>query len=151
MKSTPNQATLPLESSKRDSLPRSGNGEHKLNRTATATNGTPAPAVKAQISPRDVKLRAGEAMTLTSPISREQPGLKAQPAAPWLNPTQLERPAFLLNFPFSYATESPNNPWMTDLTPDERQPDFKRASVQFLEVYRSIAAEALVYLLPTPR
>src|SRR6266576_12065 len=52
---------------------------------------------------------------------------QTQPAAalPWLNPTQLERPAFLLNFPFSYSTECPNNPWMQDLSPNRRQPDFK--------------------------
>src|SRR5262245_43469698 len=100
--STLNQATLPRESSRRELLPRPGNGEHKLNCTAIATNGTPAPALKAQVSPRLV--------------------------APWLNPTQLERPAFLLNFPFSYATGSANNPWMQDLTPDKRRPDFTRAS-----------------------
>jgi len=70
---------------------------------------------------------------------------------PWLNPTQLERPAFVLNFPFSFSTQCPNNPWMEDLPPHRRQPDFKRASVQFLELYRTIAAGALVYLLPTPR
>ena len=70
---------------------------------------------------------------------------------PWLNPTQLERPAFVLNFPFSFSTQCPNNPWMEDLPPDRRQPDFKRATVQFLEMYRTIAAQALVYLLPTPR
>ena len=74
-----------------------------------------------------------------------------RPAAPWVNPTQLERPAFLLNFPFSYGTGSPNNPWMTDMADDKRRPDFKRASVQFLELYRNISAEGLVYILPTPQ
>src|SRR5262245_12522711 len=73
------------------------------------------------------------------------------PVCPWLNPTQLECPAFLLNFPFSYATGFANNPWMSDLGPDQRQPDFRRAAVQFSELYRSIAASGLVYLLPTPR
>ena len=77
----------------------------------------------------------------------------AQPTciSPWLNPTQLGRPAFLMNFPFSYATDYANNPWMTELKGDKRQPDFVRAAVQFLEVYRTVSAEALVYLLPTPR
>jgi len=71
---------------------------------------------------------------------------------PWVNPTQLARPAFLLNFPFSYATRVANNPWMEDLSPDRRQPDFRRAAVQFLELYRYMAAAgALVYVLPTPR
>jgi N-dimethylarginine dimethylaminohydrolase len=40
---------------------------------------------------------------------------------------------------------------MKDLPPSRRQPDFKRAAVQFLDLYRAISAEALVYLLPTPR
>jgi len=88
--------------------------------------------------------------TSTNRQSRE-PRLMEPPASPWLNPTQLERPAFLLNFPFSYATAAANNPWMQDLPPDRRQPDFKRAAVQFLELYRNLCAEALVYLLPTPR
>src|SRR2546426_7005854 len=88
--------------------------------------------------------------TSTNRKSRE-PRLMEPPASPWLNPTQLERPAFLLNFPFSYATAAANNPWMQDLPPDRRQPDFKRAAVPFLELYRNLCAEALVYLLPTPR
>jgi N-dimethylarginine dimethylaminohydrolase len=69
---------------------------------------------------------------------------------PWKNPTQFDRPAFLLNFPFSYATDIPNNPWMEDLKEQERRPDHVRAAVQFLSVYQHISAEALVYLLPTP-
>src|SRR5207247_9512030 len=88
--------------------------------------------------------------TSTLRQSRE-PRLMEPPASPWLHPTQLERPAFLLNFPFSYATAAAYNPWMQDLPPDRRQPDFKRAAVQFLELYRNLCAEALVYLLPTPR
>jgi N-dimethylarginine dimethylaminohydrolase len=73
------------------------------------------------------------------------------PAAPWVNPTQLERPAFLLNFPFSYATGCPNNVWMEDMPEEKRQPDFRRATIQFMELYRCIAAEGLVYVLPTPQ
>src|SRR6059058_2832210 len=84
-------------------------------------------------------------------VTREACPPEPVPAPPWLNPTQLDRPSFLLSFPFSYSTRVANNPWMQDLSPDRRQPDFKRATVQFLELYRSIAAEALVYLLPSPR
>src|SRR5262249_36901452 len=43
------------------------------------------------------------------------------------------------------------NPWMLDLEGEQREPNFRRAASQFLELYRNIAAEALVYLLPTPR
>ncbi|MBO0857629.1 MAG: hypothetical protein J2P21_04075, partial [Chloracidobacterium sp.] len=71
---------------------------------------------------------------------------------PWANPTQLARPSYLLNFPFSYATRVANNPWMEDYSSDQRQPNFRRAAVQFLELYRYMAAAgALVYVLPTPR
>jgi hypothetical protein len=77
---------------------------------------------------------------------------QTQFAPPWTNPTQLARPSYLLNFPFSYATGVANNPWMEDLSSDRRQPDFRRAAVQFLEMYRYMAAAgALVYVLPTPR
>jgi N-dimethylarginine dimethylaminohydrolase len=65
-----------------------------------------------------------------------------------LNPTQLDWPAFLLSFPFSYDTSFANNPWMTDLSGDRRRPNYQRAAVQFLQLYRFIAAEALVYVLP---
>jgi N-dimethylarginine dimethylaminohydrolase len=76
-----------------------------------------------------------------------EPGM----APPWLNPTQLESPAFLMNFPFSYATSVANNPWMEEIKDDKRQPDFTRAAIQFLELYRFISSEGLTYLLPTPR
>src|SRR3989449_6115712 len=88
--------------------------------------------------------------TSTNRTSRE-PRLMEPPASPWLNPTQLERPSFLLSFPFSYSTRVANNPWMQDLPPQRRRPDHKRAIVQFLELYRYLAAEALIYQLPTPR
>lgn len=86
-------------------------------------------------------------------IQPESARAEPRPAgvSPWLNPTQFDRPSFLMNFPFSYATVSANNPWMEDLSEDKRQPDFRRAAVQFLELYRNISAEGLVYLLPTPR
>lgn len=71
--------------------------------------------------------------------------------SPWLNPSQLERPSFLVSFPFSLSTEVPNNPWMEDLPKDKRCPNLKRAAVQFLELYRYLAGEALVYVLPSPQ
>ncbi len=66
-------------------------------------------------------------------------------------PSELQRPAFLLNFPFSYTTEVANNAWMTDIAEAERRPDTKRAMTQFLSAYSFLASEGLVYLLPTPR
>lgn len=68
-----------------------------------------------------------------------------------LNPTKLHRPSFLLCAPFSLSTRVANNIWMEELPPERRQPDTHRAMLQFLELYRSLSSEALVYLLPTPR
>jgi N-dimethylarginine dimethylaminohydrolase len=65
-------------------------------------------------------------------------------------PTALARPSYLLNAPFSYTAEVANNVWMEELDDAKRQPDAKKALVQFLEVYRYLASEALVYVLPTP-
>lgn len=76
------------------------------------------------------------------------PGAKKQ-AAP-ATPTALEQPAFLLNAPFSYSTEVANNVWMAEISPEERVPHPRRAMRQFLELYRFMASESLVYVLPTP-
>src|SRR5829696_5279608 len=66
-------------------------------------------------------------------------------------PSELKRSSFVLNFPFSFSTEVANNPWMEDLSEGDRAPDLRRAGTQFLELYRFLASEALVYLLPSPR
>jgi N-dimethylarginine dimethylaminohydrolase len=66
------------------------------------------------------------------------------------SPTRLARPAFLMSFPFSWSTRVPNNVWMTALSEHEREPNFPRAASQFLELYRLMASDALVYLLPAP-
>ena len=70
---------------------------------------------------------------------------------PDLNPTTLERPSYLLNVPFSLQAEMPNNVWMEELKPSERHIDIKKAVNQFLQLYNFLAAESVVYLLPTPR
>ena len=67
------------------------------------------------------------------------------------NPTQLNRPAFLMNVPFSYATGVANNVWMEEIEPGKREPDANQAMIQFLNLYGFIASEGLVYLLPTPQ
>lgn len=90
-------------------------------------------------------------LTSSNVAARQQTLSRPQPLSPWRNPTQLEHPSFLLCFPFSYSTDVPNNPWMKDLADDRRQPDYKRAAVQFLELYRYLAAESLVHIIPTPR
>jgi len=72
-------------------------------------------------------------------------------ALPDLNPTSLEAPAYLLNVPFSLQAKTPNNVWMQELNPSERQIDIKKAVNQFTQLYHFLASESIVYLLPTPR
>jgi N-dimethylarginine dimethylaminohydrolase len=67
-----------------------------------------------------------------------------------LNPTSLNKPAYLLNVPFSLSASVANNAWMREIATKERTIDVKKAINQFMQVYHFIAAEALVYLLPTP-
>ncbi len=71
-------------------------------------------------------------------------------ALPDLNPTSLERPAYLLNVPFSLQAGTPNNVWMEELKPSERHIDIKKAVNQFMQLYNFLASESVVYLLPTP-
>jgi N-dimethylarginine dimethylaminohydrolase len=65
-------------------------------------------------------------------------------------PTTLDKPAFLMNLPFSYETEVANNAWMQELEPEERQVDSRRALRQFFDLYHFMASEGAVYILPTP-
>ncbi|QUH02335.1 amidinotransferase [Saccharopolyspora erythraea] len=74
----------------------------------------------------------------------------ARDAAP-ANPTRLRHPAFLLNAPFSFSTEVPNNIWMREYPEQERPVDHHRAMAQFLRLQACLAEHALVYVLPTPR
>ncbi len=67
-----------------------------------------------------------------------------------LNPTRLDKAAFLLNFPFSLEASKPNNIWMKELPEEKREIDRRKAIKQFMELYHFISAEALVYLLPAP-
>jgi N-dimethylarginine dimethylaminohydrolase len=65
-----------------------------------------------------------------------------------LNPTRMNKPAFLMNAPYSYSTDVANNIWMEELSEEERQPHTDRAMRQFLELYHFVASDALVFLLP---
>ena len=131
----------------------SGNGKHAGNGFSKNRSAAPAlvPAQTAQPNGCTVSLLGNGEQQLTIQLKSQRPAPVLKTGSPWVNPTQLERPAFLMNFPFSYATNSPNNPWMVDLKGDKRAPNFTRATVQFLEVYRNMSAEGLVYLLPTPQ
>ena len=65
------------------------------------------------------------------------------------NPSQLEIPAFLMNFPFTLDTDSPNNVWMTAKSPEELKVDYPQSYQQWLSLYNQISGESLVYVLPS--
>ncbi len=79
-----------------------------------------------------------------------QPAAASARAEEDLNPTKLEKPSFLLNFPFSLSAAQANNVWMQELDPAARQIDRRKAHRQFLDLYHFMASEALVYVLPAP-
>lgn len=70
------------------------------------------------------------------------------PALAPVNPTSLEKPAFLMSCPFSYSTDVANNAWMQEMNPADRKVDARKAFRQFAELYHFLSAEALLYLLP---
>jgi len=70
---------------------------------------------------------------------------------PVMTPSQLDRPAFLMNVPFSFATDVPNNKWMEDMPVADRTVDRSKAIAQFFDLYHFLSARALVAILPTPR
>jgi len=79
-----------------------------------------------------VNTLSNAALTTSIPTTTSQGRLSRPEAIPrWRNPTQLERPSYLLSFPFSLSTEVANNPWMEDLPGDRRYPNFKGACVLF--------------------
>ena len=67
-----------------------------------------------------------------------------------MNPTTLDKPAYLMNLPFSIAADVANNVWMAEIDNQERQVDVPRAVNQFLQLYHFMAGSSVVYLLPTP-
>lgn len=86
----------------------------------------------------------------TLPSDRIDESRTAPAVSEFLNPSELNKPAYILSVPFSFSTEVANNAWMRELADEERKPNFRKAMKQFLELYHFIASEALVYLLPSP-
>jgi hypothetical protein len=86
------------------------------------------------------------------PASMASPSDVARTAVPDnTTPGSLDRPAFLMNCPFSYEAGCPNNAWMDELDADERCVDRGKAMSQFAQLYDHLASDAFVFLLPTPR
>ncbi len=62
---------------------------------------------------------------------------------------QLNFPVLLMNLPLSLSAQVPNNAYMEEMSPDEREIGLDRAIVQFLSLYNHVAQRAVVYLLPS--
>ncbi|HEX2089891.1 MAG TPA: arginine deiminase-related protein [Actinomycetota bacterium] len=67
-----------------------------------------------------------------------------------LRPAEMGLPSYVMCPPLSYATTVANNPWMEEYEPEEREPNQRLALAQFFQLYRYIASEGVVYLVPTP-
>src|SRR5207249_438594 len=73
------------------------------------------------------------------PHRRRRTGMSTQtiesPQTQTLNPTTLDKPAFLLCLPFSHSADTPNNIWMEELSEAERAIDRRQALRQYLGLY----------------
>ena len=70
-------------------------------------------------------------------------------AATGVRLADLNFPILLMNLPLSLSTQIPNNAYMEDLSPSQREISLDRAISQFLSLYEHVTRHALVYLLPS--
>ncbi len=66
-----------------------------------------------------------------------------------MDTSTLPQPVFLMCPPFTYSTALANNIRMEEMDDEKRKPDSRRALTQFFQVYRYLASEGLVYVLPS--
>ena len=66
------------------------------------------------------------------------------------NPTWLDKPAYLMNVPFSLSAEALPRAGMENTGTAGRQVNTRRAIDQFMQLYHFMASESVVYLVPTP-
>lgn len=64
-------------------------------------------------------------------------------------PSQLDIPAYVMNFPFSLSADNPNNVWMEEADDEDMVLDHDKAYAQFMDLYNYVAAASLVYVLPS--
>src|SRR2546422_11552258 len=118
--------TLKTTTNQRNGNSDNGNGNGHLERAQTRT--TTKTRRKSSDDLFNLKVVEASPRRLTIQISSEPRQAERKTGSPWRNPTQFDRPAFLMNFPFSYATGFTNNPWMKDMKGCKRDPDFTRAA-----------------------
>ena len=71
------------------------------------------------------------------------------PAPERLSLRTLGRPAFLMSLPLFLSADQPNNVLMEAMSAEDRCVDHRKATAQFLDLYRFIVSRAVVYLLPS--
>ena len=74
---------------------------------------------------------------------------KSVPAPSGVRLGHLNFPVLLMNLPLSLSAQIPNNAYMENMSPGEREVCLDRAIAQFLSLYKHIAQHAIVYLLPS--
>lgn len=67
-----------------------------------------------------------------------------------MTPSQLNRPAFLMNVPYSFTTDILHGKWRKVLPESRWRVDREKAMEQFFEVYHFLSARAFVTVLPAP-
>jgi arginine dihydrolase len=97
---------------------------------------------------RGTRCRAGR-LQVVGPATRR---VKSGPRPIFPSDARLRHlnfPVLLMNLPLSLSAQIPNNAWMEDMSPGEREICLDRAIAQFLALYKHIAQHAVVYLLPS--
>jgi N-dimethylarginine dimethylaminohydrolase len=92
-------------------------------------------------------------MTVTkTPILPKQatsrPQEKPDPNVQLDDPSQSDVPAFLMNRPFSWDCDAPNNVWMKKMSKAELKPNFALADKQWMSLYQLLASQGYVETLP---
>ena len=108
----------------------------------------------------DVRSRQGSVVQLGTQVGTGQQqgtgspighvNLEFRPSLPvGIRLGQLNFPVLLMNVPLSLSAQIPNNAYMHDLSPSEREICHDRAVSQFQSLYKHITQHAMVYLLPS--
>jgi N-dimethylarginine dimethylaminohydrolase len=90
---------------------------------------------------------AEDSFEVSSPTARESRTAELENTTPGT----LDRPAFVMNCPFSFSATRPNNAWMHELGEEERRVNRSKAMSQFSQLYDHLASDGFVFLLPTPK
>ena len=59
-------------------------------------------------------------------------------------PSQLPIQSYLMNFPFTFSTDNPNNVWMKEMSDKELSINRPKAYKQFMDLYNFMAGQSLV-------